>query len=251
MLSLRLLLYLSRLSVLKPLNAVQTVVFTGQAVKEIGADMNFLFSVVISLVALVLSIDVHEFAHAWMATHLGDTTAQRLGRLSLNPLVHLDPAGTIMMLLSALSGFGIGWGKPVPVNPYNLRTDPRTGMGLVAVSGPVSNLILASLAALPLRLLPLPGALQFILWLLALINIALAVFNLLPIYPLDGYSVLLGILNAVGTGWAQRWTEFWTRQEALGPGLLILLIIIDRYIPIMQKILDPPITILRQLILGS
>lgn len=212
--------------------------------------MSFIIFTIISLVILLLSIDVHEFAHAWTATRLGDTTAQRLGRLSLNPLVHLDPVGTIMILLSSLGGFGIGWGKPVPVNPYNLRTDPRTGMGLVAVSGPLSNLILASVAALPLRLLPIPGVLEFILELLVLLNISLAVFNLLPIYPLDGYSVLLGILNAVHTSWAQRWTDFWTRQEALGPGLLILLIIVDRYVPIMQKILNPPITALRLLILG-
>ena len=213
--------------------------------------MDPILLIVISLVILVLSIDVHEFAHAWAATRLGDNTAQRLGRLSLNPLVHLDPAGAIMMLLSSLAGFGIGWGKPVPVNPYRLRPDPRTGMGLVAIAGPVSNLILASLAAAPVRLLPLPEMLWITLVYLAIINISLAVFNLLPIYPLDGYSVLLGVLNAVGTGWAQRWTNLWTRQEAMGPGLLIMLIIVDRYVPIMQKVLEPPVTALCRLTLGK
>lgn len=222
----------------------------GKEYRERISDVNPILSIIFSLVVLVLSIDVHEFAHAWAATLLGDNTARRLGRLSLNPLVHLDPAGTIMMVLSALGGFGIGWGKPVPVNPYNLRPNPRTGNGLVALSGPMSNIILASLTALPLRLLPLSGMLEFALFLAMLINISLAVFNLLPIHPLDGYSVLLGILNVVGTDWAQRWSDLWTRQEALGPGLLILLIIVDRYVPVMQMILGPPITALRWLILG-
>ena len=212
--------------------------------------VNPILVIVIHLVILVLSIDVHEFAHAWAASLLGDNTARRLGRLTLNPLAHLDPAGTIMMVLSVLSGYGIGWGKPVPVNPYNLRPNPRTGNGLVALSGPMSNLILASLIALPLRSLSLTGMSADILGSVVYINIALAVFNLLPVHPLDGYSVLLAVLNVVGTGWAQRWTEFWTRQEALGPGLLILLIIVDRYVPIMRMILGPPTTALRRLILG-
>ena len=110
--------------------------------------MNFnidIKSLVISLVALVISIDVHEFSHAWAAYLLGDDTAKRMGRLSLNPLVHLDPLGAVMMLVSSFAGFGIGWGKPVPYNPRNLRVDARTGGGVVAVAGPVSNLILASL----------------------------------------------------------------------------------------------------------
>ena len=212
--------------------------------------------IIISLVALLVCIDVHEFAHAWAAFRLGDDTAQRMGRLSLNPLVHLDPLGTIMILLSSLTGFGIGWGKPVPYNPRNLRLDARTGGGLVAVAGPVSNLLLALLIALPLRLLPvgaLPKGLGWdIFTALARINIGLAVFNLLPIFPLDGHSVLLGALSAVGTPWAQRWADFWARLQVLGPNLLILVIIADNFLPIsiLSGILSPPIITLCRWIFG-
>ncbi|MDH7485130.1 MAG: site-2 protease family protein [Anaerolineae bacterium] len=212
--------------------------------------------IIISLLALLICIDVHEFAHAWAAFRLGDDTAQRMGRLSLNPLVHLDPLGTIMILLSSLTGFGIGWGKPVPYNPRNLRLDVRTGGGLVAVAGPVSNLLLAILIALPLRLLPvgaLPEGLGWdILTALARINIGLAVFNLLPIFPLDGHSVLLGALTAVGTRWAQRWADLWARWQVLGPNLLILVIIADNFLPIsiLSGILSPPIVTLCRWIFG-
>lgn len=211
-------------------------------------------SLIISLVALLISIDVHEFAHAWAAFRLGDNTAQRMGRLSLNPLVHLDPMGTIMILVSSLAGFGIGWGKPVPYNPRNLRLDPRTGGGLIAVAGPASNLILASLVALPLRLLPLgsmPDLLWDILTSLAWINISLAVFNLLPIFPLDGHSVLLGALTAVRTSWARRWADFWEQSRSMGPGLLMIVIIADRFVPILGRILAPPALTLCRWIFGS
>ncbi|MBM4429984.1 MAG: site-2 protease family protein [Chloroflexi bacterium] len=212
---------------------------------------------IITLVALLICIDVHEFAHAWAAFRLGDNTAQRMGRLSLNPLVHLDPVGTIMILLSSLTGFGIGWGKPVPYNPRNLRVDPRTGGGLVAVAGPVSNLILAGVIALPLRLLPAQSLSAGLGWdilvALARVNLGLAVFNLLPIFPLDGHSVLLGALTAVGTRWAQRWADAWARFQALGPNLLILVIVADNFLPtsILGEILSPPIITLCRWIFGT
>lgn len=211
-------------------------------------------SLIISLVALLISIDVHEFGHAWAAFLLGDNTAQRMGRLSLNPLVHLDPMGTIMILVSSLAGFGIGWGKPVPYNPRNLRLDPRTGGGLIAVAGPASNLVLASLVALPLRLLPLgsmPDLLWDILTTLAWINISLAVFNLLPIFPLDGHGVLLGALTAVRTDWARRWADFWERSRAMGPGLLMIVIIANNFVPVLGRILTPPALTLCRWIFGS
>ena len=110
--------------------------------------------IVLFLVALFISIDFHEFCHALAATVLGDLTARRAGRLSLNPLVHLDPMGTVMILLAALARFGIGWGKPVPVNPYNLRTNPIAGMGIVAAAGPIANLILAVISGILLKALP-------------------------------------------------------------------------------------------------
>jgi Zn-dependent protease len=210
-------------------------------------------TLVISLVALLVSIDVHEFSHALAAYRLGDNTAQRLGRLSLNPLAHLDPMGTVMILLSSLTGFGIGWGKPVPYNPYNLRVDPRTGGGLIAVAGPASNLVLATLAALPLRLLPLhsiPDLAWDLLISFAWINISLAVFNLLPVFPLDGHRVLLGALTAVGTGWAQRAADSWERLQAMGPNLLLLVIIANSFLPILSTVLGPPAFTLCRWILG-
>lgn len=216
-------------------------------------------SIAISLVALLLSIDVHEFAHAWAAYRLGDDTAQRMGRLTLNPLAHLDPVGTIMMLVSSLAGFGIGWGKPVPYNPRQLRVDPRTGGGLVSVAGPASNLLVASLVAVPLRLVArdvLPDLVWDMLVSLAWINILLAVFNLLPVPPLDGHAVLLGALSAIRSGWAERLADRWERLLALGPGLLIILIMVDRFLParfgsLLARILWPPASTFCRWIFGS
>ena len=151
------------------------------------------------IIALLVAITVHEFAHAWMANRLGDRTATDQGRLSLNPLRHLDPIGTLMLLTA-----GFGWGRPVPVNPYNLKNGPRAGMAWTSVAGPVSNLLMAAIIALPIRfgLIPLngwagnnviPGVMELIFTIIVL-NIGLAVFNLIPVPPLDGFKVALGIL---------------------------------------------------------
>jgi Zn-dependent protease len=184
---------------------------------------------------------------------LGDDTARRLGRLTLNPLAHLDPLGAIMIVVSSLLGFGIGWGKPVPFNPHNLRVDRRTGSGLVAVAGPLSNLILATLAALPIRLLP-TSALPMVVWellvILVLINISLAVFNLLPIVPLDGHHVMIAALAAVDTGWSRRLANGWERLQRAGPSLLMLIIIANSYIGILDALLSPPASTLRAWIMG-
>jgi Zn-dependent protease len=104
------------------------------------------------IVAVLVAIDVHECCHAWVADRLGDPTARNLGRVSLNPLVHLDPLGTLMIFLTAITGFGIGWGKPVPVDPYRLRHGPTTGMGIVSLAGPAANLTTAAVLAIPFRL---------------------------------------------------------------------------------------------------
>ena len=207
-----------------------------------------------TLFSLLMAIDIHECAHAWAADRLGDPTARYQGRISLNPIVHLDPMGTLLMVLSAISGFGIGWGKPVPVNPYRLRYGPRLGMGLVAASGPLSNLLLASVVAVPLRLgLPLPGFLSLLLTALVRICIALAVFNLLPIFPLDGHSVLQGILSTIRAPWAYQVSNILAAMEGpQGATIFFMLILLDQLLPlsILWLILGPPFTFLHRLILG-
>ena len=109
--------------------------------------------IIVSLISLVLGITIHEFAHALSADLLGDPTPRYQGRLTLNPVAHFDPVGGLMILVSSISGFGFGWGKPVPVNPVNLRYGPRVGLALVSFAGPFSNIVLATLAAAPSRTL--------------------------------------------------------------------------------------------------
>ena len=177
------------------------------------------------LLILLVSITFHEFAHAWSASELGDDTARRMGRLTLNPIAHLDPVGTLMMVFTAISGWGIGWGKPVPVNPYNLRGDPRVSMGLTSAAGPFSNLILATLAAIPLRLgLPMPDLLVSFLLFAVFINVGLMLFNLIPLPPLDGFSVVQGLLATFRTRWAYEWGNKLDRLAPYGPMLLMVLL---------------------------
>ena len=155
---------------------------------------------------LLLSLTIHEAAHAWTASRLGDQTARLLGRVSLNPLVHIDPIGTVVLpLIAAISHLPvIGWARPVPVNPRNLG-HPRRDFMLVAAAGPISNLLQAVAAAIAIRATssPLPdGGLQAhvpvavisALYTAVDINLLLAFFNLIPVPPLDGGNVLLGVL---------------------------------------------------------
>lgn len=138
---------------------------------------------------LLVSIAIHEFAHAWTADRLGDPTPRLQGRVTLNPLAHLDPIGTVMLLVTRF-----GWGKPVEFDPYNLK-DPIRDTALIALAGPAANVVIAILLAVILRfnLIPIDwlvvGTVQVIF-----INIVLAIFNLVPVYPLDGSKILLAIL---------------------------------------------------------
>jgi len=195
-------------------------------------------SFIFYLIILVISISVHEFSHAIAADRLGDSTPRNQGRITLNPLAHLDKLGSLMILLSSLAGFGIGWGKPVQVNPYAFRTTPRAGMGIVAIAGPISNLILATLAAVVLRVLgpSAPEMLYLFLFLWVQTNVALALFNLIPVFPLDGYNIFLAILEALKQDWSLRLAFFWQKQVQYGPMLLLLLLVVDRIAPALSPI---------------
>jgi len=210
-------------------------------------------AIIASALGLLIAFDVHECFHAWVADRLGDPTARYLGRISLNPLVHLDPLGTLMMLSAVVSGRGIGWGKPVPVNPRNLRPGPRIGMGIVSFAGPFANLMTAAIVALPLRLrFQLPGTLPGLLLQVTLINVGLAVFNLIPLPPLDGYGVLQGVLGGMRGAWAYRFSQRLAIVERQGPFLLMMLILADQFLGIgmLGAFMDPLILLFTRLFLG-
>ena len=142
-------------------------------------------------IALLVGLTFHEFSHAFVADQLGDHRPRALGRVSLNPVRHIDPMGAIMLLIA-----GFGWAKPVPVNPYALRPG-RRGMSMVAAAGPIANGAVALVAAVAFRLLDGMGIGGFALdalWFTVLFNWVLAIFNLLPIPPLDGYNIVLPFL---------------------------------------------------------
>ena len=147
---------------------------------------------------MLASLTVHEWAHAWTADQLGDPTARMLGRVTFNPIPHIDPIGTIVLPLLAMfsTGFIFGWAKPVPVNISRLR-HPKRDFMIVAAAGPASNLVLASLGAVVWHGLGYPGPVDNfsrVLYFFISINVLLAVFNMLPVPPLDGGNVLAGLL---------------------------------------------------------
>ena len=214
----------------------------------------FLFTAV-SLVSLVLAITVHEFSHALVATRLGDDTPRNLGRLSLNPLVHLDPLGSLMLLF-----VGFGWGRPVPVNALAFGRSPLRSMSLVAFAGPVSNVLLAIVLAIPFRvgLMPWPFSAEaylfgttatyfagYALFTGILFNLLLAVFNLIPVAPLDGSKVLPGLLP-------RDLGRSYYRLERWGPGILMAIIGLDLFLGtrILFRVLEPVVNLLSVVVVG-
>jgi Zn-dependent protease len=208
------------------------------------------------LTALITGIALHEASHAFTADRLGDSTARMMGRVTLNPLRHLDPLGSLLLLL-----VGFGWGKPVPVNPSRLRNGPETGRAMVAAAGPLMNLLIAVLAALPFQLglveWELRGAISswganeyasLYLGALIVINVLLAVFNLLPIAPLDGFAVALGLMpRDMGRSFA--------RLEKYGLLILMLLIMLpiatNYQVPGLWSVMGPVVERVTDLIVGE
>ncbi len=192
-----------------------------------------------TVIALLLAITVHEFSHALIADRLGDPTARLGGRLTLNPLAHLDPIGTIALLL-----IGFGWGKPVPFDPYNLSKPKRDG-ALISLAGPVSNMVLAIFCSLILHLLTWGTTASLFAPLLETIiyfNIVLAVFNLLPIHPLDGFKIVSGILPADKS---RQWDEL----ASYGMFFLLILLLPLQGRSMVSNILQPPIRFLLSILL--
>ena len=174
--------------------------------------MDFI-SIVISIPAVLIAITAHEFDHGLAAHLLGDPTPSREGRLSLNPLAHLDPLGTLMLLVAHF-----GWAKPVQINPNYFKGNRQRGLFIVSVAGPASNMILALLTAIIYNLFDVPMYLALFLFLLVSINIYLALFNLIPVPPLDGSKILLGLLP-------YKTHQYIYRIEPYGPIILIILIL--------------------------
>ena len=209
--------------------------------------MNFITQLILIAPPILLALTVHEYAHGWTADKLGDPTARYAGRLTLNPIAHLDPIGTLMLFI-----VHIGWAKPVPVNPYNFQ-NPKKDMIWVSLAGPGANLLTAFALGTLLRLfdintLTFSNPLNIIVIMLTygvFINIILAVFNLIPIAPLDGSKILLGLLPPEQAYKYQQW-------EPYGPMILMGLILMGAvlHIPILWMVMRPFISIFSILFTG-
>jgi Zn-dependent protease len=204
------------------------------------------------LIVLVVSFTIHEFSHAWSATRLGDETPRQYGRLTLNPLAHLDPMGSLLLLL-----VGFGWAKPVPINPYALLRRTPAGVMWVSLAGPFSNLLMAILAAVPFRMglvsvvegmtntraiLPNPSLIlvQFIT-----INLLLCLFNLIPLAPLDGEKILDYFLPP-------SMAKVFENIRPYGPVILIVLVLVGPMfgLDIIGMIIMPPLRALFGFLVG-
>lgn len=173
-----------------------------------------------TVIAFILAITIHEFMHAWSAFQLGDPTAASLGRITLNPVAHFDPLGFIFMILLALGIGFIAWGRPVPINPTRLKYG-KLGYGLTAFAGPLSNLVIAGVMIVPLRLtdVELTGFAGLLASQIIFLNLLLAAFNMIPIPPLDGSKILAGILP-------DFWFPYLARLDQYGFGILLVIILV-------------------------
>lgn len=188
------------------------------------------------VVILVIAFTVHEFMHAFVAYKFGDLTAKNAGRLTLNPLVHLDPLGSIMLLVA-----GFGWAKPVPVNPFIIRQKHPAGLMLVSLAGPLSNLTMAAIGGLTIRLLVAMKAAWAPEWLVqfifqfVIVNILLFLFNMIPVAPLDGEKVMEYTMP-------NAWLPTFDMVRSVGPYILFGIILLGRFtnISVFSYLLDTP-----------
>ena len=215
----------------------------------LGLDPSTLIS---RIVVLLTAFSVHEFAHAWTANYFGDDTPRFNGRLTLNPLAHLDPMGSLMLIFA-----GFGWAKPVPVNPYVLRRRSESALMWVSLAGPLSNLLLAILGAIPFRLgwvsiidtfMPTSGflpSLPLFLYHWITINLVLMLFNLIPLAPLDGEKI-------ADFFFPPSWADFLARIRPYGPMILLLLFASGSFLgfDILGLILGPPLNFIFGLLVG-
>ena len=199
---------------------------------------------VLSIISIIIAISIHEYAHAKTADYLGDPTPSLQGRLTLNPRAHIDLYGLLFLIL-----FRFGWGKPVQFDPFNLK-NPRRDAAAISIAGPVSNILLATVCSLIIKLfyfLDLTSIAtigSILLAPLIMLNLILAVFNLLPIHPLDGFKIVGGLLN-------KEQAKEWYRLERFGIIFLILLIVPFSGTSMLSSVLGPVLNFLYHIFLPS
>ncbi len=199
-------------------------------------------TILIRIITLVIAFTVHEFSHAWVATRFGDNTPSAAGRLTLNPLAHLDVMGSLLLLIA-----GFGWAKPVPINPYAMRS--RSGVMWTSLAGPFSNFLMAIVAAIPIRLGISGSTSNFLgrfLLEFMLINLVLMLFNLIPIAPLDGEKIAEYV-------WPPPWGRVLEKISRYGPMILLVLILLGSLgsFNLLGAVINPPMLNLANLLLGG